>query len=459
MRRTVTFAAALVLGSVLSACQEAPKVRECTLGVGTCECPPGDPQCGPKALIYSDGYRSAGVQLGSDAVGAIAALRGSSYGAGATSDFVAAYNTSGALDVLVIDVSNNFNPSPWITYDWVNCGGRLIYNNWGYTAWERALLQVDTSAGFSPAREAYADPASPAALFAGIPSPLTVTAATLPWGSFGVEVTPNPVGAGFVAARYTSASGTNAIAVTRNNRVVVNGFLPSDHQAVDNNGNGIPDMQELYKNEILYLMQQAPDGLTCSLLGGFEYGPWPQAPWTAKGATYGSITAGVSGCEHDGLGGFDDGGNAGINWYARTDVTVGSPGQKLSMWFKTPAVAASGNVLLGFGSTGVRTWSLHAQVFNSALQFATNTTYGGGVSTIVSAAQAYALSTWFRLEVEFGTPGVSGTPVTGRLYSSDGVTVLNTLNTTISGFTPGGVSFLSLDNAGGSACLDTIKVY
>jgi len=458
MRRTVSFAAALVVGIALQACSQSPKVRECTLGVGTCECPPGDPQCGPKALIYSDGYRSAGVQLGSDAVGAIAALRGSSYGAGATSDFVAAYNTSGALDVLVIDVSNNFNPSPWITYDWVNCGGRLIYNNWGYTAWERALLQVDTSAGFSPAREAYADPASPAALFAGIPSPLTVTAATLPWGSFGVEVTPNPVGAGFVAARYTSASGTNAIAVTRNNRVVVNGFLPSDHQAVDNNGNGIPDMQELYKNEILYLMQQAPDGLTCSLLGGFEYGPWPQAPWTAKGATYGSITAGVSGCEHDGLGGFSDGGAGSTgDWYYRGDVTAGGPGQKVSMWVRTPSVASTGAILLGFGSTATRTWALEMAPF-SGFFFIISSPDFSTLSPIATAAQAYSLSTWYRMEAEFGTDTGSGTPVTARLYSSDGVTVLNTLNTTIVGFAPGGVAFQSFGSSG-SACLDTIKVY
>jgi hypothetical protein len=371
---------------------------------------------------------------------------------------VTAYNRGTGRDVLIMDISNGSNPSSWITYDWVNCGGRLIYNHYSFAAWERTLLQVNTSGGFGAPRSTYSDPASPASFFGGIPSPLTPTAVTLPWGSFGVEVTANPAEAGFLAARYDSAGGPGAIAVTRNNRVIVNGFLPSDYQAVDNNANGIPDMQELYANEIIYLTNQGPDGLTCSLLEGFDSGTSVDAPWIATGATYGSIE---TGCAHDGLAGFDDGGNtAAANWHVRTDVTVGKSGQKLSMWFWTPSVAASGNVLLGFGSTGTETWSLHAQIWNGGFRLYSSATYGTvSFGTVASAAQAYALSSWYRMEVEFGTPDVSGTPVTARLYGADGMTVLNTLSATLAGFTPGGVAFVSIDNAGGSTCLDSIKVY
>jgi len=426
---------------------------------GACGCPiPGMAQCGPKALVYSDGATASFVQPIPDAVGAMGLLKGSVVYGASGAQFNTEYDAD-QFDVIFFDVSNFGVPAgaPARLYDWVNCGGRLVYNNYGYTTWEQTLLQITASAGFNPNRPTYADPSSPANLFSGIysvPSPLAMSAAPIAWGSFGVEPTPAPPTAGFVAARYNSATGPNAIAVTNNNHVIVHGFLPSDYQAVDTNANGIPDLQELYVNEVAYLVKQGPPGLVCSAIENFEVGPWPIAPWTlaAGGTAYGSLTAA---CAHDGANGFSDGGLGGGqgDWYVRTDVSVGAPGQKLSMWFKTPATASTGAILLGFGSTATKTWSVYAAPFSGFFYLISNPTYATYTS-LASAAQTYAVSTWYRMEVEFGTGGA----VTGRLYASDGVTVLNTLTATIAGFTPGGVAIHSFGSSG-SACLDTIKSY
>ncbi len=62
-------------------------------------------------------------------------------------------------------------------------------------------------------------------------------------------------GAGFLAGRFDSASGPGAIAVTKGNRVVVDGFLPWDARTADNDGDGIKDMRELFENQLLYVLR------------------------------------------------------------------------------------------------------------------------------------------------------------------------------------------------------------
>ena len=432
----------------------------CILGqsciAGVCGCQPGM-ACGPAALVYSDGFAVSPVQAVPDAVGAMKLVKGSAINATSGAQFNAQYD-SGRFDVVFFDMSNSASlpaGAPERLYDWVKCGGRLVYNNWGWDAWEQTLMGVTASAGFNPNRPTYADPTSPANLFSGIytvPSPLAVTAAALPWGSFGVEVTPAPPTSGFVAARYNSATGTNAIAVTNGNRVIVHGFLPSDYQAVDSNTNGIPDLQELYANEVAYLFKQGPAAPTCSAIETFDVGPWPIAPWTAAGTPYGALTAG---CAHNGAQGFSDnlGGNGPGLWYYRTDVTVGNAGERLSMWILTPSVAANGLFFQGFGSTATGGWSFFANVAGNTIIFLQNNTWTT-YNTLASTPVTFSTSTWYRMEVEFGAAGA----VTGRVYASDGVTVLGTLSTTLAGFAPGGVAF-QITGQAATACADTIKVY
>ena len=56
------------------------------------------------------------------------------------------------------------------------------------------------------------------------------------------------------AGRFDSASGPGAIAVVRSNRVIVNGFLPIETDATNNDADAYMDGLELRENQILYLL-------------------------------------------------------------------------------------------------------------------------------------------------------------------------------------------------------------
>ena len=430
----------------------------CTPGLyciaGACGCPAELPECGPKALVYYDGTGLGGT-TDSPAVGAISALKGGVISTKSDAAFATAYDLGG-FDLIVYDApASGFSPSaPMRLYDWVNCGGRLALTTYYSVPWESSLFGV-TLLGYNPLRTLNADPASPVNFWSGyasFPSPLTFTPGTPVFaGGNGTELTLATPGSGFLAARLDSATGPGAIAVTNANRSIVNGFLSLNFRGVDNNANGVADVQELFENEILYLMKQG--GLTCSAVETFDVGTWPIAPWTLApgGTAYGSLTGA---CAHDGAMGFSDVGGGGgsllPDWYYRTDVTVGAPGQKISMWVKTPATASNGRVLLGFGATPTSTWSLELNSLSSLLTLWQHPTYASW-TTLASVSQAFTAATWYRLEVEFGTSGA----VTGRVYAADGVTVVNTVTATLAGFAAGGLALHTFQNT----CVDTVKVY
>ncbi len=445
----------------------------CTAGM--CGCPPGMPQCGPTVLLFSD-VASVPYPTDPEALGATKRLKGSVIGPftspSATLD--AAYD-AGGFDVLVVDNTNYAIGNDLISRigDWVSCGGRLVFDSWtlpGDTALQSALGVTTANAacygtGVTP-NPLVADTSAVnlwTSSWASASSPLTATQTNV-WvpfcGSAIQTYQLTPAAGGSIAGRFTTAgTGPGAMTVTGNGHVIVNGFFPSDYRVTDGNANGVPDVQELYENQIAYLVQQSPAGLTCSGVETFDSGAWPIAPWTAAGAAYGSLTAA---CAHNGAQGFSSttGGNGPGLWYYRTDVTVGNQGDKLSMWFQTPSTAGLGLFLLGFGSTATGGWSLAAQTTSGPgatannLYFFTNGTWST-YTTLANVAYTLSVSTWYRLEVEFGASGA----VTGRLYSSDGVTVLATLSTTIAGFTPGGVAIQVSGQGAVAACADTIKVY
>jgi hypothetical protein len=447
---------------------------------GACGCPPGMPHCGPTVLLYCDTQSFYPAPAAPEAIPAIESLKGSFIGPFATSGsnfpaFDAAYDL-GAFDVVVFDDSDWFIHPPFgqevvaRLNDWVSCGGRLIFNSLSAMWYGGAvgtpnpalasLLGVDFANFYCGTPKDIFPDTTAANLWSGVasvPTPLHATEVS-PWSGFCPSGYPlsydlAPRAGGSIAARFTTAgTGTGAIAVTHGGRVIVHGFNPSEYRVADSNGDGKPDIQELYANEIAYVVKQGPPGLTCSSVEHFFTGPWPIPPWTAAGAAYGVVSAA---CAHDGANGFTDnvGGGGVGDWYYRTDVSVGNPGQKLSMWVRTGNTASSGRIFMGFGSNATSTWSMDIAPNAGSINLFRNNPYSS-YSGLATASQAFSLNTWYRMEVEFGAAGA----VTGRLYASDGVTVLNTITATLAGFTPGGVAFRSWGPTTAN-CVDTIKVY
>src|SRR5207248_647328 len=123
---------------------------------------------------------------------------------------------------------------------------------------------------------------------------------------------------------------------------------------------------------------------------------WPWSPWVAS-STDGVGTANT-GCVHDGTKGFS-GPPLPAPWYYRTDVSIGAPGEKLSIWVK-PTLA---RFYLGFSVTSGGGWSLVAAANTSEFRIEQNTAWG--FSVLATVAQSYTLGSWYKLELTFGTGG------------------------------------------------------
>lgn len=174
--------------------------------------------------------------------------------------------------------------------------------------------------------------------------------------------------------------------------------------------------------------------LSNAMIEDFETGIWPWAPWISVGGG-GSTTLG---CAHDGTQGILD-----PDWYYRTDVTVGSPGDVLSTWVKP----GDGRYYMGFGASASGTWSLVAAANTNQLIIQENDGYL--FENIASVTQSWTYDVWYKIEITFENDSL----VIGRLYASDGTTLLNTVSATLSGFAPGGVAIRSFDDF----CGDTFE--
>jgi len=410
---------------------------------GACGCGPGVSQCGLHALVYNDD--PAASALAAPAMASLWGSTGLTTETTSGSEFASSYD-AGGVDLVIVDAPDLALPDPVTSRlnDWVLCGGRTIFGWWNINASPglQEVLGITAAYPYFTFRPVYEDPASPVNFWAGhatFPSPL---AGHDVFAQNGVELT--LPGAGFVAARLDSATGPGAIVVTQGNHVIVHGFLPGDAVATDANSNGVPDMQELYENEIVYLSDQSA-GSTCLYVEGFERtAAWPWTPWAlSSGSSYGSVSAA---CAHDGGQGFGDGGASGAFYY-RNDVSAGNAGQRLSAWVNP---GSSGSVAIGFGSHTAGGYSLVAAPGASRLVIQDNT-HNWGAADVASVTQSFTASTWYRLEVDFAAGGT----ITGRLFGSDGVTQLNEVSATIPGLSAGAIYFRSA----GTSCVDTIKVY
>ncbi len=97
--------------------------------------------------------------------------------------------------------------------------------------------------------------------------------------------------------------------------------------------------------------------------------------------------------------------------------------------------AANGRAYLGFGSSANGTLSLVAAPNTNQLLLQSNAGYG--FTTLGAVSQSYQANHWYRLEVAWGTSGA----IVGRLYDSDGKTLLNTVTASTTAITSGGIAF------------------
>jgi hypothetical protein len=149
------------------------------------------------------------------------------------------------------------------------------------------------------------------------------------------------------------------------------------------------------------------------------------------GTTMTAQTAAVA--AHDGNFGLDD--TNGSDWIFRTDAAAQvKAGDTLSVWLKFASVA-DGKANFGFGASASGTLSLLASAKFSELTLQNNTNYGG--TNLAFVSQTYLPDHWYRMEVDWGMSG----KIIGKLFDSDGVTLLNSVTATTTVITAGGIAF------------------
>jgi hypothetical protein len=122
-------------------------------------------------------------------------------------------------------------------------------------------------------------------------------------------------------------------------------------------------------------------------------------------------------------------------------------GDTISAWVQFSQTADS-RAYFGFGATAAGTLSLVLAPNTNNLIIQANNGYGFADIGLVS--QSFQANKWYRAEVQWGIGGA----ITGRLYDSDGTTLLNTVNANSNLFTSGGIAFRGF---GGIKAFDTVE--
>ncbi|MFM7203562.1 MAG: MopE-related protein [Myxococcota bacterium] len=206
--------------------------------------------CSLKALIYYD----SGATFADDAV---ALFSGSTSTLTTTgSAFNTAYD-AGGFNVIVIDAPGTSLDSGLVTRltSWIAAGKPLIFSWWDLDTNPtlQTTLGVKTTAERSTFAAIY--PTSGASinlwtLSQSVPVPLNGSDQA---GDNGDTLTTLETDGRILGSFGSSTSGQGAIALTKNGKVIVNGFLPWDTQTVDNDGDGRADMTEMYFNQLRLL--------------------------------------------------------------------------------------------------------------------------------------------------------------------------------------------------------------
>lgn len=175
----------------------------------------------------------------------------------------------------------------------------------------------------------------------------------------------------------------------------------------------------------------AQGGLDLPMIEDFERdSTWVWMPW--KNISNGNSLK-VKGSAHSGKFGLLCGFNGG--YYTRDDVQIGEPGQVISCWIRFQSTT---NAYLGFGrNLKVTENGYHLVLAPEKNSFDLRKSADYTYPNLKSATQTYKMNTWYRLELIFNT----STNVTGKLYLSNGTTLINTINVEIPDLTPGGISF------------------
>jgi immune inhibitor InhA-like protein len=152
--------------------------------------------------------------------------------------------------------------------------------------------------------------------------------------------------------------------------------------------------------------------------------------YTFRGPNKASVTAAAA---HDGPFGLQL--ETFTEWMWRNDTAVAvQQGDTISAWVQA-AGEPTGRVYVGFGASATGAYSMVLGGNTGTLILQRNDNFG--FTDIGVVPQTWVANKWYRFEVVWGVGG----SITGRLFDSDGETLLNTVTATDTTITSGGLAF------------------
>src|SRR5205085_7113414 len=112
-------------------------------------------------------------------------------------------------------------------------------------------------------------------------------------------------------------------------------------------------------------------------------------------------------------------------------------GDTVSVWVRFDGTA-NGRAYFGFGASSAGTLSLVAAPNTGQLILQSNVGYG--YTNLAAVGQGWLANHWYRLEVDWGTSGT----IVGKLFDSNGTTLLNSVTAATTAITSGGIAFRSI---------------
>jgi hypothetical protein len=140
---------------------------------------------------------------------------------------------------------------------------------------------------------------------------------------------------------------------------------------------------------------------------------------------------------HDGTYGLDD--YSGQDWIYRSDAAAQlKQGDTASVWLQF-AGSADGRAYFGFGASSLGTLSLVAAPNTGQLLLQSNVGWSS-FNNLAAVNQGYLPNHWYRLEVDWGASGT----IVGKLFDSNGTTLLNSVTASTGVITSGGIAFRAI---------------
>ncbi|HEX4132273.1 MAG TPA: ELWxxDGT repeat protein, partial [Pirellulales bacterium] len=263
-------------------------------------------------------------------------------------------------------------------------------------------------------------------------SPLTLDLYDANGNHLATSTSPGGSGLSYLISSYTATNaGTYYVRVTGSGVATYSLVVTDDADLDDQNNETIATAQPILAAPISGT-QQVLGAVVQPVIESFD-STSDLSNYTFTSTDTATISASAA---HDGPYGLSMG--SATEWMYRDDSSVQlAQGETFSVWVETGSSATDGRAYFGFGASATGSLSMVLGLNSDELILQDNSGYG--FADIADAYQTWQANHWYKLQVTWGAGGA----ITGLLYDSDGVTLLNTITATDDSVTSGGVAFRS----------------